>query len=65
MHTIENLLQLLKFSGFLRDKGFLHLGTVQTFCKILNIDNLQFHVKTEKIRDFCDKGKKVFCRQYS
>ena len=58
-HTIENLVKLLEFSGFLRDKGFLNLVTVQKFCEMLNIDNLQFKVRTEKIRDFCRKGKKL------
>ena len=58
MHTIENLLKLLEFSGFLRDKGFIHLETVQTFCKMLKIDNLQFKIRTEKIHDFCQKGEK-------
>ena len=58
-HTIENLVKLLAFSGFLRDKGFLHLGTVQTFCEMLDIENLQFQVKTETIREFCRKSNKI------
>ena len=58
-HTIENLMKILKFSGFLRDKGFLHLPTVQSFCKMLNIETLQFQVNTENIRDFCRKSKNI------
>ena len=55
-HAISNMMQMLKFGGFLRNDGLFHLGVMKTFCKMIN-QKPSMTLKTQPITKFVDDGK--------
>ena len=58
-HAITNMMQTLKFGGFLRDDGLFQLGVMKKLCKIIN-QKPSMTLKIQPITKFATENKAEF-----